>query len=98
MSTEMFLILLGGFSIITSLVVEAIKNLLNVENRPTNIIAAATGLVVGGVGCIIFYVLGDLPVGMKEVIYACLMGFASSLTAAVGYDKVKQGIEQITRI
>lgn len=96
MNTTMFLILLSAFSVLSSLVTEGIKNITTDKvNLSYNIVALITALVIGGGGTAVYYQLNAVPFTVNNVIYAALMGLASGLTATIGYDKVKQAIEQI---
>ncbi|MDE5590119.1 MAG: hypothetical protein K2J60_13450 [Acetatifactor sp.] len=96
MNTTMFLILLSAFSVISSLITEGIKNLANDRvNLSCNIVALATALIVGGGGTAVYYQLNAIPFSTNNVIYMVLMGLASGLVSMVGFDKVKQAIEQI---
>lgn len=98
MNTTMFLILLSEFSVISSLVTEGIKNIVTDKvNLSYNIVALITALIVGGIGTATYYQLNSISFTLNNVIYAVLMGLASGLTATVGYDKVKQSIEQIVK-
>lgn len=92
MTVTMFLILLSAFSVITSLITEAIKKLVN--NPKSNLTAFITAIIVGCGGTLIFYQLNGIVFDINNIIYAILMGVASSLAAMCGYDKVKQTIEQ----
>lgn len=93
----MFLILLSSFSVMSSLVTEGIKNLVTDKiNLSYNIIAFISALIIGGCGTAIYYQLNTIPFTVNNIIYIILMGLASGLTAMVGFDKVKQSIEQIT--
>ncbi len=93
----MFLILLSSFSVMSSLVTEGIKNLVTDKiNLSYNIIALISALIIGGCGTAIYYQLNTIPFTVNNIIYIILMGLASGLTAMVGFDKVKQSIEQIT--
>lgn len=93
----MFLILLSSFSVMSSLVTEGIKNLATDKiNLSYNIIALISALIIGGCGTAIYYQLNTIPFTVNNIIYIILMGLASGLTAMVGFDKVKQSIEQIT--
>lgn len=97
MTATTFLMLLSSFSIISSLTTEGIKKIINDKaNMSYNIIALVVSLVVGCFGCGIYFILNDIAITLDNIIYMILMGFASSLTATVGYDKVKQTILQIT--
>lgn len=96
MNTTMFLILLSAFSVISGLVTEGIKNLANNRvNLCCNIVALITALFVGGGGTAVYYQLNAIPFSTNNVIYMVLMGLASGLVSMVGFDKVKQAIEQI---
>ena len=96
MNTTMFLILLSAFSVISSLITEGIKNLANDRvNLSYNIVALTTALIVGGGGTAVYYQLNAIPFSANNIIYMVLMGLASGLVSMVGFDKVKQAIEQI---
>lgn len=95
MNTTMFLILLSAFSVLSSLVTEGIKNITTDKvNLSYNIVALVTALIIGGVGTAVYYQLHTIPFTTNNVIYIVLMGLASGLCSMVGFDKVKQTIEQ----
>ena len=97
MTTTMFLILLSAFSVISGLVTEAVKSLVsNKANLSYNIIALIVALIVGSAGTAVYYQLNCTAYTVNNVIYLVLMGFASGLVSMIGFDKVKQAIEQIT--
>lgn len=97
MNITMFLILLSCFSIISSLVTEGIKTIaLDRANLPYNIVTLITALITGGMGTAFYYQLNAIPFTANNIIYMLLMGLASGLASMVGFDKVKQAIEQIT--
>ena len=96
MNVTTFLILLSAFSVLSGLVTEAVKKVVNDKaNLSYNIVALVVALIIGGVGCVIYYQLNAIVFTTNNVIYMILMGLASGLTATVGYDKVKQAIEQV---
>ena len=96
MDVYIFLTLLLLFSIITGLITEGIKNIArDKKNLSYNIVALTIALIVGAVGCGVYYQLNDILFTVNNVIYMILMGFASGLVSMVGFDKVKQTIEQI---
>lgn len=96
MNTTMFLILLSAFSVLSSLVTEGIKNITTDKvNLSYNIVALVTALIIGGGGTVVYYQLNAVPFTVNNVIYAVLMGLASGLVSMVGFDKVKQAIEQV---
>ena len=97
MTTTTFLMLLSTFSIISGLVTEAIKKILTEKaNLSYNLLALIVALIVGGVGCGIYYQLNGILFTINNVIYMILMGLASGLVAMTSYDKVKQMVLQIT--
>ena len=97
MTTTTFLMLLSAFTVLSGLTTEGIKNLISDKsNMSYNIIALIVSLVVGGVGCAIYYQLNAIPFDVNNVIYMILMGLASGLCSMVSYDKLKQCIEQIS--
>lgn len=96
MTTTMFLILLSGFSVISGLVTEGIKNIVTDEaNLSYNIVALITAFIVGGGGTAVYYQLNTIPFTVNNIIYIVLMGLASGLVSMVGFDKVKQALEQL---
>ena len=96
MTVSTFLILLSAFSVISGLVTEGIKKIINDKaNISYNITALIVALIVGGVGCGIYYQLNGILFTVNNIIYMILMGLASGLSSMVGYDKLKQSILQI---
>ena len=97
MTTTTFLMLLSAFSVLSGLVTEGVKKLISDKaNMSYNIIALIVSLIIGGVGCAIYYQLNAIPFDVNNVIYMILMGLASGLCSMVSYDKLKQCIEQIS--
>lgn len=97
MTTTMFLILLSAFSVLSSLTTEGIKKLFSDKaNLSYNIVALVVALIVGGCGTAVYYQLNDIMFSVNNIIYIILMGLTSGLVSMVGFDKVKQAIEQIT--
>lgn len=97
MTVTMFLMLLSAFSVISGLVTESIKKLVNDKvNLSWNITALVVALIIGSCGCFIYYQLSAIAFTVNNIIYAILMGLASGLVSMIGYDKVKQAVLQIT--
>lgn len=97
MTTTTFLMLLSAFTVLSGLTTEGIKNLISDKsNMSYNIIALVVSLIIGGVGCAVYYQLNAIPFDINNVIYMILMGLASGLCSMVSYDKLKQCIEQIS--
>lgn len=96
MTITIFLMLLSFFSVITGLITEGIKRLAKDKaNLSYNIIALIVSLIIGVIGCAIYYQLENISFTTNNMIYMILMGFASGLVSMVGFDKVKQTIEQV---
>lgn len=97
MDTTTFLMLLASFSTITGLVVECIKKIVTDKaNISYNLTALIVALIVGVIGCGIYYQLNAINFTINNIIYMILMGFASSLVSTLGYDKIKQCVLQIS--
>ena len=97
MTTTTFLMLLSAFSVLSGLTTEAIKKMVNDKaNLSYNVIALVVSLIIGGIGCAIYYQLNEILFTTNNTIYMILMGLASGLVSMTGYDKVKQTVLQIT--
>lgn len=96
MDITIFLTLLFSLTAVSGVVTEAIKKLTkDKENRPTNLIALVVGIVVGIGGVHVWAFFGNTGFTSTIIVCSILMGIASALTSMVGYDKIKQLIEQI---
>ena len=97
MTNATFLMLLSSFSVLSSLVTEGVKNLADSKvNLSYNLVSLITALFIGGGGTAFYYQLNAISFTVNNVIYMILMGLASGLVSMVGFDKVKQALEQIT--
>lgn len=90
----LYTILAGAVS---SLITESVKSWYRNANKPysSNIIALVVSIVSGGLGTAIYYILSDIPWTVNNTICIFLMIVAIWVTSMVGYDKVKQLLEQI---
>ena len=96
MTITTFLMLLSSFSVLSGLVTEGIKKLISDKaNMSYNVIALVVALVIGGAGSAVYYQLNAIPFNLDNIIYLVLMGLASGLCSMVGFDKIKQAVEQI---
>lgn len=91
MTAEIFLALLLGFSVLASLITEAIKKLFSADG---NITAFVVAIITGLCGTLLYYQLGNIDFNLNNIIYAILMGLASSLVSQLGYDKIKEAIQK----
>lgn len=95
MSATLFLLLLSGYSVLTGLVVEAAKKLIGKETiKSLNLLTFIIALVIGLAGTFVYYVLNSIAIDVNNVIYAVLLSLGSGLCAMVGYDKVREAIQQ----
>lgn len=78
MTVEIFLALLLAFSTLASLATEAIKKLFSADG---NITAFIVAIIVGLIGTLLYYQLASINFTLNNVIYAVLMGLASSLVS-----------------
>ena len=97
MTITTFLVLLAAFAAITSVLTEGVKKFLDSMevSYASNVVVLIVALVVGCGGTAIYYVNYQIPFNALTSVYLALMGVANWLSAMVGYDKVKQAIEQL---
>lgn len=97
MTVTVFLIILTVCAAATSLLVEGIKKLLDDSgvNYAANILVLVVALLVGCGATALYYVNYQIPFNALNSVYLALMGVANWLGSMLGYDKVKQAIEQI---
>lgn len=82
-------------SLMTGLIVEAIKQL--VEVKKPNIVAAIVSVVVGIAIPIGYIILKKLPIDTTAVLYTISLVVLSFLCSTLGYDKVIQTLNQLKR-
>lgn len=86
---------LAIISILTSLTVEAIKKLLGDKKYSSNLLAVIVAVVLTlavSIGYIIFYSVTVTP---QIIVIIIALVFLSFLASTVGFDKVKQMLEQL---
>ena len=82
-------------SLVTGLLVEAIKQLVDVK-KP-NVVAAIVSVVVGIAIPIGYIILKKLPIDTTAVLYTISLVVLSFLCSTLGYDKVIQTLNQLKR-
>lgn len=82
-------------SVLTSLTTEAIKKLISEQTKCYNLIAMICAIVLSIVVSIGYVILNHLTFTSEITITIIAMVFLSFLCSVLGYDKVKQTIEQI---
>lgn len=88
---------LALISVLTSLTVEALKKLFNEKQiqYSSNLLAVVVSVVLTiavSVGYILYFAI---PVTIQVIITVIALAFLSFLGATVGFDKIKQMIEQL---
>lgn len=95
-------LLLGALAIIsalTTLTVEGIKKLLDEKGKTysSNVLAVIVSLVITLIGSILYIIYFAIPVTAQVIVVIICLVFLSFLTATVGYDKIKQLFEQLSK-
>lgn len=100
MDVKVLIVWLAGMlavSLFTGLTVEAIKKLLKDFNKkiPNNILASVVSIILALVISLAYSVIAKVPMDGVYWIAVGFLMFCSWLCSMVGYDKVRQSIEQI---
>lgn len=82
-------------SLFTSLTVEAIKKLIKPEDKCYNLMAVIVSCVLSVCVSICYVLLNKLTFDTEIIITAIAMVYLSFLASTLGFDKVKQTIEQL---
>lgn len=100
MSLQAFIILLAACATVTSLLTQAVKSFLEAQKikYASNVIVLVIAMVVGCAGAMIYYYIFAVPFTVLNCIMAIFLGLANWVGAMVGYDKVKQALEQMKGI
>lgn len=93
----LYTILAGAVS---SLITESVKSWYKNADKPysANMIALVVSIVSGGLGTAVYYVLTGVPWTINNIICIFLMIVAIWVTSMVGYDKVKQLLDQVNML
>ena len=94
MTIQLFMFLFTIGSVVSSLLTEAIKQAF--KNISTNIIALVNAIIVGIIGTVFAYVLMGISFSLINSICIVLMAVCIWVGSMIGYDKVKQTIEQLS--
>ena len=100
MNIELFLILLTIMSTFTSLMTEYVKKMLDESGKTysCNILVSIISVITVIVSMVLFYIIKQVPFTIINVIYIFAMVIANTVGSTVGYDKVKQTIEQLNKL
>lgn len=94
MTIQLFLFLFTIGSMMSSLLTEAIKR--SFKSVPTNVIALVDAVLVGLIGTVFAYILMGIPFTAVNIVCIVLMAICIWIGSMIGYDKVKQTIEQLS--
>lgn len=99
MSGEFLLKALALISGLTTLTVEAIKKLLNDKQiqYSSNLLAAIVAVVLTLCVSVAYVLYFAVPMSVQVIISVIALIYLSFLCATIGFDKIKQLIEQIGR-
>ena len=98
MNTGFIVSALAFVSVLTTLTVEGIKKLLDeqgTEYKP-NLLAAIVAVVLSVMTIFCYALYFSVPFSIQLVVITVCFAFLSWLTSMVGFDKVKQLIEQFS--
>ncbi|SFA87256.1 hypothetical protein SAMN05216249_10442 [Acetitomaculum ruminis DSM 5522] len=85
MTYTIFITLLTLFCGITNITLEWLKKMVDTN---VAVLSTITGLLVGGVGTVFYFIFMELPFDITMVLYVILEAFATTIASQVGYDKI----------
>lgn len=93
MSVEIFVYVIMAISIVTGLVVEALKMII--PRNDYNIIAGFVAVILTVIAATGYALWNEILIDTKYIIFFTGVAFASWLSAMLGFDKIKQALIQI---
>ena len=90
----MMITALAIISALTSLTVEGIKKLIG-DKYPYNAMAVVVALILTLIGSTMYIIYNSIPVTAQTIITVIALTYLSFLSATIGYDKVRELLEQI---
>ncbi len=94
---ELFITGLFFVSILTTLTVEAIKKLMEGKPYNANLLAAIVATVLSIFTAIFYVMYNAVSVSIQVILATIAFAFFSWLASMVGFDKIKQLIQQFTK-
>ena len=96
MNSGFLITALALISVLTSLTVEALKKILDEKhmNYSSNLLAVIVSTILTVAMCVGYTLYFGEPFTIQKVIIMIALVFLSFLSATVGYDKVRQLLEQ----
>ena len=96
MNTTFLISALALISALTSLTVEGIKKLIG-DKYPYNVMAVLVALALTLIGSTMYIIYYAVPVTAQTIITVIALTYLSFLSATVGYDKIRELLEQLRR-
>ncbi len=99
-SFDVALALVTAFSIVTSVVTQFVKVVLDTfrAKYASNVVVLIVAAVVGTGGTMLYYVNHQIPLNALTSVYLAIMCLINCMGAMLGYDKVKQMLEQLKAV
>lgn len=94
MTPTLFIILFSILTIVSGLVTEALKKATQ-SSLATNILALIDAVVTGVGGTVIAYIIMGIEFTPINIMYIVILAIAVWLGSMLGFDKIKQSVEQI---
>ena len=97
MNSQFLLYVLAGIAVLTSLTVEALKKLFNEKeiSYSSNLLAVIVSAVLTIAICVGYILYTGTTFTVQIAVTMIVLIYLSFLSATVGFDKVKQMIEQL---
>ena len=83
-------------SLFTTLTTQAIKTFTK-DKLPDNVVASVVSIILSAALCAGYIIVTGTAVTPAFIVFGVLLMFLGWLCACVGYDKVKQAIEQVIK-
>ena len=100
MTLEIALVLLAILPIVTSILTEFVKKMLDMfkVTYASNVVVLVMACIVGGGSTILYYMAAGIPWTVLNIILIFAMIITNAVGATIDYDKGKQLITQIMAI
>lgn len=98
MNGEFLISALAIISVLTSLTVEALKKLFGDKKYSANLMAAIVAMILTIATSVCYMVYYSLSLTPQIAVIIIALTFLSFLASTVGFDKVKQLLEQISGV
>lgn len=95
MTSEFLMSALAIIAVLTTLTVEAIKKLMGDRKYSANLLAAIVSIILTIATSVCYIVYYSIPVTPQIIVVIVAMTFLGFLSSTVGFDKVKQLVEQL---